>query len=185
MNIVNMSRSRPLILFASPHASGATAALLTAYLSREKIERADCDVFDCYAMRPAPCTDCGYCKSRLNCVSHDLDAFYAALEAADRLILAAPVYNGGLPAPLKAVIDRLQVYFNARFVRGVRPPIEQEKRAAVLLTSGSAGEKQSAVLPQILPCFTVIHARLEEVLELPGTDAGWTAEQICRRIAPA
>lgn len=187
MNTVSMNRvkphrplklHKPLVLFASPHPNGATAALLAAYLLREGIERADCTFFDCYALRPEPCVDCGYCREHPACAFHDLDDFYEALEAADRLILAAPVYNGGFPAPMKAVIDRLQVYFNARFVRGVRPPIAQEKRAALLLTSGSAGEKRTALLPQLLPCFTVIHAEMETILEMPGTDVGWTAEQV-------
>lgn len=179
-----MRKRRPLILFASPHPDGATAALLAAYLWREGVDRAECTFFDCYAMRPAPCTDCGYCKEHPACALRDLDPFYAALEAADRLILAAPVYNNGFPAPMKAVVDRLQVYFSARFVRGIRPPIKQKKAAALLLTSGSAGEKREVLLSQLLPCFTVIHAGLEEVLELPGTDAGWTKEQIFRMVNP-
>lgn len=165
-----------LVWFASPHKNGATAQLLRAYLAREGIS--DYTLFDCFDRAPAPCTDCGYCKAAFACAKRDLDDLYAALEDCDRLIIATPVYNAGLPAPLKAVVDRLQVYFSARFVRGIRPPIARHKDATVLLCGGAERDVRETVLAQLLPAFTVINAELADCISVTGTDRGDAAERI-------
>lgn len=147
---------RLLLLNGSPHRDGATAALIAACLGGTG------DValtrFDCFDAPPAPCNDCGFCRTADGCRLHDLDAFYAALEAADLLVFAAPVYNRSFPAPMKAVLDRLQRYWSARFVRGIRPPIARPKRT-VLLTAGGSGRGDGEQLAhQLAPILTILNS---------------------------
>lgn len=167
---------KTVVWFGSPHKNGATAQLLYAYLAREGIDTYT--LFDCFDRAPAPCTDCGCCKTVLSCAKRDLDDFYAELEACDRLIIATPVYNAGLPAPLKAAVDRLQPYFHARFSRGIRPPIQTPKAATLLLCSGSEPDMRDSVLTQLLPAFTVIHATLVDCISITGTDRADAAQKI-------
>jgi multimeric flavodoxin WrbA len=53
------------------------------------------------------CTHCDYCLSHKECVFKDgMQEVYALLKEANGIILASPVYNGGVSAQIKAVMDR-------------------------------------------------------------------------------
>jgi multimeric flavodoxin WrbA len=53
------------------------------------------------------CTHCDYCLDKKGCVFQDaMQEVYALLECAEGVIFASPVYNGGVSAQTKAVMDR-------------------------------------------------------------------------------
>ncbi len=53
------------------------------------------------------CTHCDYCLVEKRCVlQDDMQELYVHLTEATGIILATPVYNGGVSAQLKAVMDR-------------------------------------------------------------------------------
>jgi len=53
------------------------------------------------------CTHCDYCLVNKQCaLQDDLQELYVLLTEAKGIILATPVYNGGVSAQLKAVMDR-------------------------------------------------------------------------------
>lgn len=148
-----------VILFGSPHKHGVTAELLAAFTASLPQEETITQI-DCFALAAAPCRDCGGCKHTRGCVQHDLDEVYAAVERADRLVFATPVYNRSFSAPLKTVIDRLQPYWCARFVRGEKPPIAKPKQAVLLTTCESPAESGDGkvVEAQLRPALTVLNA---------------------------
>lgn len=119
-----------VILNGSPRPHGNTAAMVAAY--REGAEQAGhhVTVFDVCRMRIAGCLACEYChnKERRVCVQKDdMHRIYPALDAADMLVLASPVYYHGLSGQLKCVIDRIYAPGYPRRLR----------KAALLLSSGS------------------------------------------------
>ena len=53
------------------------------------------------------CTHCDYCLAEKQCViQDDMQELYVLLTEATGIILATPVYNGGVSAQIKAVMDR-------------------------------------------------------------------------------
>jgi multimeric flavodoxin WrbA len=53
------------------------------------------------------CTHCDYCLTNKECAfKDDMQEVYALLKEADGIIFATPVYNGGVSAQTKAVMDR-------------------------------------------------------------------------------
>ena len=83
-----------------------------------------------------PCTGCGSCSTTGDCVLvDDMDVVYRALDEAAALVVGAPVYFLGVPAPLKAVIDRCQCRWARRYVLGIDPG--PERPGAFLSTAGS------------------------------------------------
>lgn len=106
---------------------------------------------DAFALSPLPCDDCRYCYRVDGCSKPDLKEFYTALEEADALALVTPVYNRSFPAPLKALLDRTQRYWAARFIRGIRPPITRPKQAFLLTAAGSGGDDAACVEPTAAP----------------------------------
>ena len=53
------------------------------------------------------CLQCDYCIEHKECVSRDdMQELYTMLKSADGIVIATPVYNGGVSAQTKAVMDR-------------------------------------------------------------------------------
>jgi multimeric flavodoxin WrbA len=127
-----------VILNGSPRPSGNTAAMVAAY--REGAEQAGhhVTVFDVCRMRIAGCLACEYChtKEQRVCVQKDdMHEIYPALDAADMLVLASPVYYHGLSGQLKCAVDRIYAPGYPRRLR----------KAALLLSSGSTGVYDGAL----------------------------------------
>lgn len=159
-----------LVLCCSPHADGSTGKLLRAFLAGLP-GQVKVTVYDAFRERPAPCTDCGCCAKRQGCAQRDLDDFMAAFERADYFVLASPVYYNALPAPGKAVLDRFQRYFSARFSLGLRPPIKKPKRAALLLACGSdEAAGFAAIRSQMARAFTILNTELAGCVYAKNTD---------------
>jgi multimeric flavodoxin WrbA len=68
-----------------------------------------------------PCAHCDYCLKNKECVvQDDVQELYALLAEAQGVIFATPVYNGGVSAQTKAVMDRMRavVASDKNFFRG-------------------------------------------------------------------
>ena len=156
-----------LVIFASPHRDGFTARLLARFLEQEGIK--DYYLFDCFKELPQPCVGCNLCEKEFTCSRGDLKEFGKIFKDCRRLVIATPIYNGGLPAPLKALADRAQVYYSARFSRNQRN-IAKDKDAVVLLTCGSPLDKTKNITDVLLPIFSVTSTKLAGSAIWAGTD---------------
>lgn len=126
------------------------------------------DAFECAF---APCTDCRACCQFEGCINHDMDAFFRDFETADGIVFSTPIYNMSFPAPLKAIIDRMQRYYNARFSLGKRPPITKHRPAALLMSAGDPNEDGSVAAAQLKRIFTVTNCTLVCHTICAGTDS--------------
>jgi multimeric flavodoxin WrbA len=60
------------------------------------------------------CQHCDYCLKNKECkLKDDMQILYPLLRSAEGLIFATPVYNGGVTAQMKAVMDRCRALFAA------------------------------------------------------------------------
>lgn len=174
-----------LILNGSPHKDGRTARLIES--AREALpDGVEITQWDCYTQMPLPCDDCGYCRHRGGCSKRDLDGFYALLEQADLLIFASPVYHRSCTGPMKILLDRLQRYWSARFVRNVRPPIQKPKKALLITVSGSPTPEGGDILEsQLSPQLTVLNTRLVGSIHYFNGDADAPLEPAIHAIQEA
>lgn len=169
-NEITANGRKVLALIASPRKTGYTAKLLGALL-REFPKGTNIEIVNLYELNPIPCNACGYCKACNGCSKKDLEEFFQKFEAADVIIFATPVYFMGVPAPFKALIDRFQRYFEARFRRNTKTPIEKRRKAALIVTSGSDGEIGYEVIKhQLLQAFTVLNIELGGSMLARNTD---------------
>lgn len=149
-----------MAIMASPRKSGYTAKLLGSLL-REFPKGTNIEIINLYDLNPVPCNACGYCKTGNGCSKKDLEDFFKKFEITDIIIFATPIYFMGVPAPFKALIDRFQRYYEARFRRNMKNPIEKHRKAALIVTSGSDGEIGYEVIKhQLLQAFTVLNIEL-------------------------
>ncbi len=170
-NTENFSNGiKVLALMGSPRKNGYTAKLLGSLL-REFPKGTDIEIVSLYELNPTPCNACGYCKAGNGCSKKDLEEFFKKFETADVIIFATPIYFMGVPAPMKALIDRFQRYYEARFRRNVKYPIEKRRKSALIVTSGSDGEiGYEVVKHQLLQAFSVLNIELGGAMLARNTD---------------
>ncbi len=160
---------RLLIINGSPRENGVSAELI----NQIKKYFLDCAIkqYDTFKMSASPCSDCKYCEYHNGCSNRDLDLFFEDFEQADYIVFVSPVYNNFFPAPLKAVIDRFQRYYSARFKRGANPPIEKHKRVGAIICSGSyARQCADYMISTLKQAFTVLNGDVCSRYYIPGTD---------------
>lgn len=174
-----------LVLFGSPHGQGNTRRLLEAYLAPLRAGGWEFREVNAYGLNARPCLGCGACRKAEACALHDLDLWDSQLRQCDLLVVASPVYNCSFPAPVKAILDRTQRYFEARFALGKRPPIEKHRNAALLLAMGSEDSFPLEVCAhQLERAFSVMNTTLAGWAVWAGTDQGergWEAAQTWAR----
>ncbi len=158
----------------SPRKNGYSTAMLKCFTDmlygfsvEHFIEIRHYNTYDC---RFAPCTDCRACCKFEGCINHDMDQFFHDFEMADAIVIATPIYNMSFPAPLKAVIDRMQRYYNARFSLNKRPPIAKHRPVVLLAASGSTDDDGEIMVKQLKRVFTVTNCELISSSVCKGTD---------------
>lgn len=182
-------KKRLLILFCSPHSHGCTRRLLDGFMEPFK-ERTDWQPveIDTYTLAAHPCTGCRACAKKEGCAFNDLDKLDKELRRSDLLVVASPVYNASFPAPMKAVLDRTQRYFEARFSLGISKPVKKHRDAFLLLTMGQEDEFPVEVMAhQLERAFSVMNTTLRGCAVWSGTDLGrknlGEAQQKARQMA--
>jgi multimeric flavodoxin WrbA len=96
------------------------------------------------------CTHCDFCLENKECVfKDDMQEVYALLKEADGIIFATPVYNGGVSAQIKAVMDRCRAA-----VAGDRNFFRFKVGMGIALGGDRVGG-QEAALQQILTFFVL------------------------------
>lgn len=135
----------------SPRPHGNSRALLDAMVegARTAHEGLEVHILEAYALNVGPCTACGACEGEGEGCALEGDEWpqvEALLRSADALVVASPVYFSGLPAPLKAIVDRLQAMWvlrdrGGRVARNAGP----RRRAAIILASSQHGMSKGAL----------------------------------------
>lgn len=168
------TKKKVLVLFGSPHGYGCTRKLLDSFLECFQENKSwEVEELNLYEMNVRPCTGCRQCAKEEKCAFDDLDDFDKALRHSDLLVVASPVYNYSFPAPLKALLDRTQRYFEARFSLGIKPPIKKHRDAVLLLTMGSQDSFGVDVCThQLERAFSVMNTTLAGCALWDATDLG-------------
>jgi hypothetical protein len=148
----------------SPRRRGNTSLLLEQALEgaarggarTELITLSDCSF--------KPCQGCNACSRDGECIlKDDMQQIYQKLLAADRLILAAPIFSMNLNAQAKALIDRSQRFWATKFIlkRPVIPDAAaRPKRAGIFLSAcGTA-------FPDMFDCAVKVVRYYFDMLEI-------------------
>lgn len=106
-----------LALYTSPRRNGNTALLLDALVEGAKDAGLRVVEFKVASMDINPCRACDACFRDGECVQRDgMQEIYPHLTAAGAVALAAPIFSMNICAQAKALIDRCQRFWSARYV---------------------------------------------------------------------
>jgi multimeric flavodoxin WrbA len=114
-----------------------------------------------------PCTGCDNCRKNFKCViNDDVKDIIKKVEMANIIIVASPIYFTGVPAQLKAFIDRNQVQWYKN-----RKKIKKIKKGIIVLTADLKGKKNFiAAESEIRSFFAVNRIKCVKVLKFSGED---------------
>lgn len=157
-------RPRPLVLciHGSPRAGGNTDALLKAVARGARDAGAAVEHLYCRKLRIKGCTGCGACDASGECVLRDgMDRVYSAIDAADALVVGAPVYFLGVPAQLKALIDRYQCRWTSLHALG--RPLPPPRPGAFVAAAGAPS-------PKVFHCS---RHTVDALFEVIGVERRW------------
>ncbi len=132
-------------IYGSPRKDGNTDLLLKSFLKGIE-ENGRQQALEIYLrdLDFGPCIECGGCDKTGRCVlKDDMSTVYTQLLKSDIVVLAAPVFFYSLNAQAKAMIDRCQCLWVAKYVLGMNTGSERvgKGRGVYLGTSGSKGRK--------------------------------------------
>lgn len=142
---------------------GSPRAKTTEYVLREALrmlgERGfETEFFTVRGKEIGYCTHCDYCLQKRGCViQDDVQGLYPLLKEAEGLVFASPVYNGGVSAQIKAVMDR------TRALLAADPNVFRGKVGMAIAIGGDRSGGQELAIQQIMTFYT-----LNGVLTLSG-----------------
>lgn len=128
-------------IYGSPRKGGNSDQLLDKAL--EGANSAGAEIFRVYArdLKMSGCHECGGCDTTGKCVvEDDMQSVYPVLEAADVIFISSPIFFYGLPAQVKALIDRAQALWSKKML-GKSSEASQSKRRGYLIAVGATGGK--------------------------------------------
>ena len=181
-----MSALRPgvLCIAGSPRRHGNSEQLLDALISGVEAAGGAAQRLVARDAGVGVCLGCNACSRDGRCIQRDgMDAVYEALDAADAIAVASPVFFGTVPAVLKTLLDRCQPYWARRYV--LHEPQPATRRPGAVLIVGGGGDPFGAgcALTPIRSVYAVlsVSAPDERVLEVVGPDKA--GDIACERTA--
>ena len=131
-------------ILGSPREDGNTEILLDAALEAAAAAGATTEKIRLSELDFSGCTECEDCYATGECsISDDMGKLYEALERADRILLASPIFFMGLPSQPKAMIDRTQCYWAQKYMLKEDFPYrgEADRQGAFIGVGATRGEK--------------------------------------------
>ena len=93
---------------------GATEHVLIEALKMLETMGFNTEFFTVRGKKIGFCTHCDHCLKHKECIiADDMNTVYSLLKEAEGIIFATPVYNGGISAQTKAVMDRCRALLAA------------------------------------------------------------------------
>lgn len=140
-------------LLGSPRAGGNSAAIARRFIEKAGKLGAETSVFELNRLSYRGCQGCYACKKALDhcALKDDLTEVLHAVQEADVVLLASPVYYGDITAQLKGFIDRTYSYLKPDYITNPEPSRLAPKKLVFALTQGQPDE---ALFADIYPRYS-------------------------------
>lgn len=139
-------------LLGSPRTKGSSATIARRLMDTAAELGADTHSYELNRLTFRGCQGCYACKTTLDhCVLNDgLTEVLAAVQDADAVVLASPVYYGDITCQLKGFMDRSFSYLVPDFHNTPQPSRLTPKKIVFVLTQGNEDE---AAFADIFPRY--------------------------------
>ncbi len=150
-----MEKQKIIAISGSPRKNGNTETLLDWTIESAVATGADVKKYNVCSIRFSPCKECGACSKTGECIQDDdLRAILPEFMAADKVIIATPVFFMNMPAQLKAFIDRFQCLWAKKVQLGQPLRGDSKRHTGYLIAAGGTkGQSLFNGLNQTIKCF--------------------------------
>lgn len=168
--------TRVLGLLGSPRLGRNTDTLLDACLAGAAAAGAETSKLAVANLTIKPCLSCYACARTGECAvkGDEMQSVYAELARADVILLASPLYFGGVSAQLKAVIDRAQLFWSRQNDLKLPALLPSKRRLGALICTGGAPNRSgNNFLPAIATAklwFQALEVEWQGELAAANTD---------------
>lgn len=161
---------KALVIFGSPRQNGDTAFLTNLFVQNFDGQVTTLDVFGnakTGTKQITPCLDCRGCEKVEGCVIKD-GLVQTLSDAYDVVVIASPIYMSNLPAPMMALVSRLNFLYNNKKHLKKQTAFCDKKAVLILVGGGGAckmlmGEtNQDNAIRQAQYIFKKIGANLDD-----------------------
>lgn len=174
-------------IVGSPRTSGNSNTLLEQALAGAASAGAQTELLRVAELSISGCRSCGSCEESDGCQIQDaMQDVYPRLLKADVILLATPVFFYGVPAQLKALIDRCQACFCKRRREKKQTPHRVARGRGYLI--GVAAQKHQDLFIGIEPTARYFFQALDLTYAgalllkgLEGPNAAREHQSVCRR----
>lgn len=157
----------------SPRPGGNTEILMNESIRPLAEAGHDITVYPLNTLNIRPCQDCGGCDQTGVCVLTDeMTGIFAAIRAADRIILASPIFFYGLSAQAKAMVDRCQPFWCEKYLLKRPIPAGPHGRKGLLLLVGGMKKDDASRCAEATAkaFFRTVSVPQHETLSYGGVD---------------
>ena len=134
---------RVIAIHGSPRPGGCSDLLLAEALRAAADGGHSVELLRPAAMSIHPCKSCGGCSRDGVCVIDDaMQGVFRLIRECDRIIIATPVFFSGVPAQLKALIDRGQALWSEKYLLKRPIPAGPFGRKGLLIVVGGQQIKE-------------------------------------------
>ena len=158
-------------IMGSPRIKGNTDLLLDKALAGAKSKGAEVEKIIVDKLKIAPCREYYGCLRDGNCViNDDMNDIYPKLSAADRVIIASPMFFYSVSAQVKALIDRSQALWAKKYV--LKQNSHDSTRKGAFIAVGATRGKQlfDGSILVIKYFFSAIDVKYSDELLIRGVD---------------
>ncbi len=158
----------------SPRLGGNTEVLMNEALKPLQEAGHDIKVYHLNMLDIKPCQDCGGCVKTGVCIHTDaMTEIFDAIRAADRIILASPIFFYSLSAQAKAMIDRCQSFWCEKYLLKKPIPAGPHGRKGLLLLVGGMKKEDGLRCAEATAkgFFRTVSVPEHETLAYSGVDA--------------
>ena len=130
-------------LQGSPRKNENTHYLLSAFMEEVQNMGVRTQTIDVCDKNIIACLGCGFCEKKGRCIITNDDMtteMYTLLRRADVIVVATPVFFFNMTSQLKALVDRYQTFWSAKYRLKVKDPLANTRRGFLLSAGGSKGE---------------------------------------------
>ena len=159
----------------SPRRGGNTDLLLAEVMRGAASKEAEVKTIFLSELNIAPCQHCDVCFKAGECkIDDDMQLIYRELAAADRIVLASPIYFMGVTAQIKAMIDRCQALWARKYKLDLPPLGDRRPRKGLFISVGGRGVDNlfEPALATVKSLFSSLDINYSGKLVFSGIDDG-------------
>ena len=135
-----MEKKKVLVLFGGPRKKASLGYLVDTFLKEKNY---DSEIIYLNDLKFRGCQSCFYCRTHERCVlKDDLTPIYEKIEAADKVLLAMPVFYGSIPGQLKLAMDRMfafaDIHINKDSANAYGSKLKKKRKLFLIVTHGNS-----------------------------------------------